>query len=133
LSFPVVIPFLDHLGMRLVEHGNDQAVVELALEPWMLNSFGVGHGGVVMTLLDVAMALSGRSASDDLARGNVTIEMKSTFLAPAQGTHLRAVGRCLKRTGRLAFCEADIVDSGGQLVAKSSGTFRRMLQAQEAK
>lgn len=125
MSFPISIPFIDHLGMHLVAHGNDQAIIELPLQPWMMNSFGVGHGGVVMTLLDVAMALSGRGEQDDFATGNITIEMKTTFLAPAKGERLRAVGTCLKRTGRLAFCEAEIVDMQGELVAKSSGTFRR--------
>ncbi len=123
-----VIPFLDHLGVVLEEKTDHRAVIQLTLKPWMLNSFGVGHGGVVMTLLDVAMALSGRQETDDLATGNITIEMKTTFMAPANSHELKAIGTCIKRTGRMAFCEAELFDHAGQLIAKASGTFRRTQQ-----
>ncbi len=124
-GFPISIPFLEHLGMRVVDHGADRAVIELPLLPWMNNSFGVGHGGIVMTLLDVAMALSGRADANDFSSGNITIEMKTTFMAPAKSSVLKAVGLCLKRTGRMAFCEAELFDDNGLLLAKASGTFRR--------
>jgi uncharacterized protein (TIGR00369 family) len=124
-GFPFPIPFLEHLGMVLVSYGENQAQIDLPLQAWMHNSYGVGHGGVVMTLLDVAMALSGRTESDSANTGNVTIEMKTTFFAPARGSVLKAHGSCLKRTGRMVFCEAELFDDAGQLLAKSSGTFRR--------
>ena len=52
----VEYPFVAHLGIerRLSEGGVSELV--LAPLPEHLNSFGVVHGGVLMTLLDVAMA-----------------------------------------------------------------------------
>jgi len=45
-----------------------------------------------MTLLDVAMAVAGRSL-DPAAGGGVTVEMKTTFVQPANaGTRLIADG-----------------------------------------
>ena len=59
-GFPIEVPFLEHLGARLVALTNDTATVELRLQPWLMNSWQVAHGGIVMTLLDVAMAMAGR-------------------------------------------------------------------------
>ena len=38
--------------------------------PEHLNSFAVTHGGAVMTLLDVAMAMAARSVEQDHGRGH---------------------------------------------------------------
>jgi acyl-CoA thioesterase len=48
----------------------------LQLHARHLNSWNVAHGGVIMTLLDVAMAVAGRSL-DPSAGGGVTVEMKT--------------------------------------------------------
>lgn len=86
----------------------------------------MAHGGVVMTMLDVAMAMAGRSLArvdQGEAVGMITIEMKTTFMQPARGA-LRAEGRCVQRTASLAFCEADLFDFERRLVARASGTFK---------
>ncbi len=134
--FPVTIPFLHWLGVEMVEHSAGRATLELATEAHHRNSFGVAHGGVLMTLLDVAMAMAGRSLAHPEAgeigvsgteQGMVTIEMKTTFMQPAHGK-LVASGHCLHRTVSMAFCEADIHDERGHLVARGSGTFKYMRQ-----
>ena len=56
-------------------------------------------------------------------QGVVTIEMKTSFLQPGQG-RLAGHGRCVHRTRTMAFCEADVVDAAGRLVARASGTFK---------
>lgn len=130
-GFPIEVPFLETLGARLVEFTDQQAVVELKAQSQLLNSFEVLHGGVVMTLLDVAMAMAARPLDQDLSTlasaehpgGNITVEMKTSFLGPATGD-LRAIGTCLRRGGSLSFCEAELIDSRGRLCAKASGTFK---------
>jgi acyl-coenzyme A thioesterase PaaI-like protein len=147
-GFPIDVPFIEHLGLRMVEYTEQTAVIVLDVQPWMRNSWEVAHGGIVMTMLDVAMAMAGRplsnitlasetssdesstneSASDDskieqTKVGNVTVEMKTTFIAPARGV-LTAKGLCLKRATSLAFCEAELFDESNLLIAKSSGTFK---------
>jgi uncharacterized protein (TIGR00369 family) len=138
-GFPIDIPFIEHLGLRLVEYTEQTAVIVLDIQPWMRNSWEVAHGGIVMTMLDVAMAMAGRPltpeklTNDDSTIdngnieqtrvGNVTVEMKTTFIAPARGV-LTAKGLCLKRATSLAFCEAELYDESNTLIAKSSGTFK---------
>jgi uncharacterized protein (TIGR00369 family) len=129
VAFPREIPFVHALGLTLHAFGHDGAELRLALEPWHLNSWQVGHGGVLMTMLDVAMAHAARAASGETAEvrpeapGVATVEMKTSFVRPASGT-LRALGQVLHRSATLAFCEARVLDGEGRLCAHATGTFK---------
>jgi uncharacterized protein (TIGR00369 family) len=128
LEFKVRIPFVHLLGMELVRFDPDSAELALDLREDLTNSWGVAHGGVTMTLLDVAMAHAARSplvAGGEYQPGVVTLEMKSSFLRPGQG-RLVAEGRRLHRTATLAFCEAWVRDTAGTLVSHGTGTFKYM-------
>jgi uncharacterized protein (TIGR00369 family) len=115
------IPFASHLGIRLQSQSAGHTVLEVDLVPELQNSFGSAHGGVIMTMLDVAMALAARSL-DPTAAGAITVEMKTSFIATCRGT-LRAEGRCLHLGNSVSFCEAEARDAAGRLVARASGTF----------
>jgi len=126
IDFPTRIPFVEALGFELLRFADGAA--ELAIEPRAehLNSWSVLHGGVAMTLLDVAMAHAARApvAGAPLdARGVVTIEMKTSFMRPGLG-RLVAHARVLRRTNTLSFCEASLLDAWGELVAHATGTFK---------
>jgi uncharacterized protein (TIGR00369 family) len=126
MDFPIHIPFVESLGMQLVRMGEGEAEIRLPLRHELYNSFLVAHGGVSMTLLDVVMAHAARSVNRDqphFGPGVVTIEMKTSFMRPGEG-ELRAVGRLLHRTSTLAFCEASIYNSEGDLAAHATGTFK---------
>ncbi|PWK37184.1 PaaI family thioesterase [Cupriavidus plantarum] len=117
------IPFLLDLGVRCHRMEAGQSEIELDLLERHQNSWDMAHGGVLMTMLDVAMAIAGRS-TDPEGRGVVTIEMKTSFMAPGRGNKLTARGTCVHRTSTMAFCEAEIVDPRGKTVARGSGTFK---------
>jgi uncharacterized protein (TIGR00369 family) len=91
-----------------------------------MNSWSVLHGGVTMTLLDVAMAHAARSPKPGAApdpRGVVTVEMKTSFMRPGLG-RLHARGKLLHQTQTMAFCEGSLFDSDNVLVAHATGTFK---------
>jgi len=115
------IPYADLLGVRLLSRGEGRAVLELTLRPELMNSWESAHGGVIMTLLDIAMAVAARSA-DPKALGAVTVEMKTSFIGTCTGT-LVAEARCIHFGRSVAFCEAEARDASGTVVAKGSGTF----------
>jgi len=121
--FGVHVPFLAWLDVRGIDWKTGSARLELALRPELMNSLGAAHGGVVCTLLDVAMAAAARS--EDRNARVVTIDMSVQFIRAGAGT-LVAEGRLLRHTRSLAFCEADLRDAGGELLAKSIGTFKRL-------
>ena len=128
MDFPVEIPFGRLLGLELLRLEPALAVLALDIRPEFTNSWAVAHGGVTMTLLDVAMAHAARGPRTDAtaeAPGVATIEMKTSFLLPAEG-RLVATARCLRRTAALAFCEGSVTRPDGELVAHATGTFKVM-------
>ena len=87
------IPLLDHLKFRYQpagEGGGDGHLV-LQVEREHLNGWNNAHGGVLMSLLDVAMALA-CSHADEQGRGCVTVEMKTSFLRPGGGVDVERSG-----------------------------------------
>jgi acyl-CoA thioesterase len=118
------VPFIRELGVEFLSAADGRSLVALNLEPWHLNSWSVAHGGVLMSLLDVAMAVAGRSL-DAEAGGGVTVEMKTSFLQPAKaGTRLLVSGHAFHRSASLAFCDGEVRDTDGRLIAKAMGTFK---------
>jgi len=120
-DFGVDIPFVRHLGFVLTVFADGQSELRFNPQPEHLNSYSVAHGGVVMTLLDVTMAMAARAAPG--RTGVVTVEMKTSFMRPSHGP-LVARGRLMHHTATLAFTEATVFDEGGQACAHATGTFK---------
>ena len=126
MKFLVTIPFVELLGLELLRFDHGGAEIAIALRDELTNSWGVAHGGVTMTLLDVVMAHAARAPGEDgivETSGVVTVEMKTSFLRPGLG-RLVGTGRRLHRTASMAFCEGSLVDAEGLLVAHATGTFK---------
>ena len=126
LQFPLRIPFVEELGLELWGFGGGKAELRVDLAQAHLNSWEVAHGGVLMTMLDVAMAHAARSThthSPDHGPGVATVEMKTTFMRPAEG-ELRALGTLLHKTTTMAFTEGSVFNQTGQLCAHATATFK---------
>lgn len=121
MQFDSHIPFVEHLGLALKVFDAGASEIHYTPAPEHLNSFSVTHGGALMTLLDVALAVAARSVQKDM--GAVTIEMKTSFMRPACGP-LVARGRLMHRTATLAFVEGTVFDAHGHACAHASGTFK---------
>lgn len=117
-------PFIDTLGVQLVRARDGESELSMPLRDEHMNTWGIAHGGVTMTLLDAALALAARSVAGD-GIGVVTVEMKVNFMQPGRG-ELRGYGRVLHRSTTMAYCEGEIRDSEGHFVAKALGTFKYM-------
>lgn len=116
------VPFTVHLGIRRERAEAGEAVVSMELAPHLLNNHGAAHGGVVMTLLDVAMSNAALSRVD-YKREVVTIDLHVGFMRASSG-RLLATARVTGGGKSICFCEAHIVDARGQAVAQAMGTFR---------
>lgn len=125
IPYSVHVPFASHLGIELELFENGQSRMACELRPEHANSFGVAHGGLVMTMLDVTMATAARSVDKEM--GVITIEMKTSFMRPGQG-RLTSNGRLIHRTRSMAFVEATIHDAGGEVCAHATGTFKYVKQ-----
>ena len=118
------IPFLRLLGLQQQASPPGQSALRLPqLKPEHCNLLPAAHGGVIMTLLDVAMARAATSAPGAASRSVVTVEMSTRFITPGRGP-LVASGRVLHAGGSLCSCEAQVHLDDGTLVASAQGTFK---------
>ena len=113
------------LGYRAVEAGEGRMVIDWdAGDAYAFPDTSetvVVHGGMVATLLDTAMgAACASTLTDD--QGFLTADLHVEFYRPARPGRLRADGRVVQRTRRIAFCAAELTDADGQLLASARGT-----------
>jgi len=114
--------FADDLGV--VPRGFDDGyyIVELEVEDRHLNLGGIVHGGVICTLLDIAMFRSYSMALPDEQFAAATLELKVNYLGSAKQGKLRCYGQVVNTTERTAYIEGGVEDAKGKLLAKGSGT-----------
>ena len=126
-------PYLESLGVQVLEYGDGRASMALLLRAEFMNSWQVAQGGISMTLLDVAMGLAARTAVPD-AKSSATVDMSTSFLQPAGqvGDTIIAHGRVYHRTTTMCFCDAELWN-GSQLVAKAMATFKAIKRIDIAK
>lgn len=120
-------PFMDDIGLMTFCDDDDVRVVTLTLQRRHLNAAMQTHGGVILSLLDVAMGSASRSHGDT-GRSTVTVEMKASFLRPGgrEGERIAARGFVRHATRSLVFCESELRGEDGLLLATASGTFKYM-------
>jgi uncharacterized protein (TIGR00369 family) len=98
--------------------------VEMVVRHDHMNSMGIVHGGVYVTLLDAAF---GHAASWCAVEGNtrsaVTVSLNTTFLAPARSGHIIARGSISGQQGRMVTLQGDVIDSDGTLCVVGQASF----------
>ena len=114
-------PFLQLLGMQLDSAEAGNAVFSLDLRPELINVHAAAHGGVIMSILDAAMATAAVSANG-FTTVVVTINMSISFMRPAIG-QLSIHGKVIGGGKSVSFCEGEVRDANGVCVAKSLGSF----------
>jgi uncharacterized protein (TIGR00369 family) len=123
-EYGMPLPFIDHLGVERVQNDEGRALLALEIKPAFRNSWKAAHGGVIMTLLDSAMSLAARLHLQGAPGGILTIEMNAKFISPGMGDRITAEGRVIGGGRSTLFCEAEVRDEAGHLVAKGMGTLK---------
>ena len=117
------IPFVSHLKILTEALGEGTARLSLPIEPHLTNSLGTVHGGVIMSLLDVALCTAARTLHPE-STGVVTIDLSTSFIGGGGGARLLADARVLKDGKSMTFVEAEAKNEDGSLVAKAIATVR---------
>jgi uncharacterized protein (TIGR00369 family) len=79
------------------------------------------HGGLVGTVLDTAMGGACATVLED-GESFLTADLRVEFLRSARPGLLRAEGRVVRKTRRVAFCAADLYDADGTHLASARCT-----------
>jgi uncharacterized protein (TIGR00369 family) len=116
------VPFTRLLGVRRDFSEGGRARLSIDARPELGNVIGAVHGGVVLTLMDVAMASAAVSLFE-FTRTAVTLNMNTSFLEPGRGT-LAADAEVLQHDDSVAWCRAAVTDAAGRVVAQAQGSFR---------
>lgn len=115
-------PFYDHLGLALQALDGGKCVMELPYAKHFGNSRGEVHGGIVASVLDIALSQAVRSTLE--GPNNVaTISMTVSYLAPAVGV-LTCTGHVVRRGRTVAFAEGEVIDEKGTAVCRATATYR---------
>lgn len=111
------------LGARLLERGEDRAVVQLPYSP----KLGVGriHGGAISALVDIAATAAFWSCSNlSAAARGATVGFTINFLALAVATDLTATASVRRRGGTLCTGDVSVRNGGGEEVATAIVTYK---------
>jgi uncharacterized protein (TIGR00369 family) len=123
-SAPHRSDFAYSLGIEVVERKPGSARIILPLRRDMLNIGGTVHGGIVCTLIDVAVGVACHTLdSGDGRRPQATTELSVTFLRAGTTGPLSCEARIRRRGQSLAVGEAEVVDGSGKLLAVGRATY----------
>ncbi|PJE27884.1 uncharacterized domain 1-containing protein [Pseudooceanicola antarcticus] len=118
-------PLQSHLGFRITEWRENYARFELPMEEFLMNRYGILHGGVHSMMCDTAMGFAGCYTGDPEARNlAMTLNLSVNFLAQTRGKLLIAEGFRTGGGAKTFFAEAKISDETGVLAATGTGVFR---------
>ena len=115
------------LGLTCVDKSEPGVTVWRArADERFANPAGTVQGGFLSAIADTAMGSATVTAAAASGRKvfSANMEMKTSYLAPARiGTVLTCTARVLSSGSRVAFCEAEVTDGDGTVVARSSSTY----------
>ena len=106
-------------GMKVLGVDQEKGIVRMSFNPdeKLTNPRGTIQGGIVSAMLDDCAAYAGIVALGE--PGFIaSLELKTSFFAPAYPGLLFAEGRCLKMGKSSCFLEADLKDADGNLLAR---------------
>jgi|JI6StandDraft_1071083.scaffolds.fasta_scaffold318296_1 uncharacterized protein (TIGR00369 family) len=115
-------PFLLLVGVKGAQNAKGEASTTLVHRHDLSNMHGTVHGGVIMTLLDTTMARAAMS-KHGFQLSVVSIGVSVNFLKPGNGC-LTTRARVTGGGKSTCFCEGEVFDEAGNLVAKGLGTFK---------
>jgi uncharacterized protein (TIGR00369 family) len=118
-----MVTFGSFLGVERQSNNKGSARYRLASRAELNNSWSIAHGGVLMTLLDIALGSAAYTMVDAQTEGVLTIDLQTQFLSPGIGV-LIGEGRVVKAGKVIIFCEGEITNESGEIIAKATGTFK---------
>lgn len=125
--FGLDVPFMNHIGLESIRLHGDSCHTRLKLQRALVNSRGDIHGGALMSALDFSLGVVAR-AHDPLNVGAATIDMNTHFYEPA-ASDVEVFAICKRRGKRIAFCEGEVKDAEGNVLAVARAVFKLVPRA----
>lgn len=117
--------FGDLIGLAHLPAAEDHALIEIAVVPALCNRQGVVHGGVLLTLMDVAGLWAG--APRHSTPRAATVSLHAQFLHAAkwrEDMRLQARAEVTRKSRSLYFSSMSVFSSdGGTAIASAQGVY----------
>jgi len=111
----------DRLNMNIGEGRDGRCAFDLRVEEMHHNVEGMLHGGVISTMIDLAMARAIRSVVPQ-DKEIMTITLTVNFFGSVSEGTIQVVGTTVWKGSRLASAEAEL-RAGDLLLARGTGTW----------
>lgn len=118
--FGAEVPFASLCGIEPVSYADGVSRLRLQPQPGLANNHGFLHGGVLSGLLDIGLASAARCS---VGLPVVTVSLQLAFLKAARGP-VSVEGRVVKSGRSLIFCEGEISDEAGEIVATATAIMK---------
>jgi 1,4-dihydroxy-2-naphthoyl-CoA hydrolase len=114
-----LMPFAEHLGVRMEEASAERVVARLSWRPELCTTGGLMHGGVLMSFADTVGALV---TFLGLPEGATTATITSTtqLFRPVTADDVTAVGLALNRGRTTVTAQTSLYDAQQRLVAQTT-------------
>lgn len=121
--------FEDHVGYNIVDRDGEGYRIVLDMEDHHLNQYDIAHGGVVLTLMDVAGGCAVYNLGLPVTR-IATISMNTQFVQGARKGRLVAVGQVDGAGKTVAHTSMRLFQGheDGPLLATAQGSYRLFLK-----
>jgi len=125
--------FLDILGLRQLDWSEGQARLLLEVERRHTNTVGLLHGGVILSLLDVAGAMACLYGKREEYVA-ITVNQNTSFVTAHRSARAIVEARLIGRGARLSFTETRVLDAESDtLCATALGTYNLFRRERPAK
>jgi acyl-CoA thioesterase len=117
-------PFCRWIGIEVLEAGPGWVKERVPIRPEFFQP-AVVHGGIIYSLADTVTAHAVLTLVYP-EEWTTTVEQKISYLKAVTEGAIVGHGRVIHKGNRIVFCEADVFNDAGELVAKSSATLLRI-------
>ena len=120
----VAAPWIVTLGLKVVEAGPQQTVLELPVGGHLVHGGGVLCGQAMLAAADTAMVLA-LTAAEGAFRPMTTVQLQTSFLrgVKADAGTVAVVARVLKMGRNLVFGEIELRGPDGAVAAHATTTY----------
>ena len=119
-------PLQKHLGFYLTDWSEGFARFELPVKGFLMNRYGILHGGIHGVMADTVMGFCGCYTGDPENRElAMTLNLSVNYVGPLKGKLLIAEGRVTGGGAKTFFAEATVKDELDNVAARATGVFRR--------
>jgi 1,4-dihydroxy-2-naphthoyl-CoA hydrolase len=118
-------PYLQHLGIELVEISPGRAVMKLPMKDELRQPYGLLHGGATASLIDTATAFAvvASIGTEDKA---TTVDLTVHYLRPVIDETTICTATVVRAGKRLITVSAEVHNEQGKLIATALSTYTKV-------